>query len=201
MAGGLRLPSLDELTDRIHSLPGVGARTAERIAYHILEMDDKDVDKLVSSIEKAHNGIHRCSICGNYTERDICGICSDETRDKSIICVVEKPKDIISFEKSKALHCNYHVLHGLLRPSVRINTSDMRINELILRIKKDGVKEVIMATDMSVPGEATAMYIAKLIKPVGVKVTRLGFGLSVGADLQYTDEVTLARSLKSRSEL
>ena len=201
MAGYIPIPSFEELTDRIHSLPGVGRKTAERIAYHIVGMDDKEIDKLVGSIMTVHEKIHRCSVCGNYTDKDVCYICSDGGRDESVICVVEKPRDIISFERSGVLNCKYHVLHGLLSPSMRLKPSDLGIDSLVERVKNGSVKEVIMATDPSVAGEATAIYVSKLLKPLGVKVTRLGYGLSVGAELQYADEVTLSRSLDSRCEL
>lgn len=201
MSGYTPIPSFEELTDRIHSLPGVGRKTAERIAYHIVGMDDEELNKLVGSITEVHEKIHRCRICGNYTDKDVCYICAENDRDDSVICVVEKPRDIISFERSGVLHCKYHVLHGLLSPSQKLMPSDIGIDSLVERVKSGSVKEVIMATDPSVAGEATAIYVSKLLKPVGVRVTRLGYGLSVGAELQYADEVTLSRSLDSRCEL
>ena len=201
MGRNLQLPALETLIDLVHSLPGIGRRTAERIAYHIVEMDDSEIDRMIGIITDAKKTIHKCKICGNFTDKEICGVCSDETRDKSIMCVVEKSKDVISFEMSGELHCSYHVLHALLRPSDFEDDSTMRIDQLIGRIRADNVKEVILATDFSVYGEATASYISKRIKPLGVKVTRLGTGISVGTKIQVADTMTLAKSLQSRSEI
>lgn len=185
----------------IQRLPNIGRRSAERIAYHIIETDDRNVDRLVDAIRKAHNNIHKCEICGNYTDKKICSICSDPSRDKSTICVVTRPRDIVAFEKSRVLRCTYHVLHGLLSPAEGIDPDMIEIRSLIRRLRKGGVKEVIMATDPSVTGEATAMYISKLIKPMNIKVTRLGYGISIGSELQYTDEMTLSRALEYRNEI
>ena len=201
MAGFNSIPVYEELVEAIQRLPNIGSRSAERIAYHIIESDEKEVDHLVRAIINAHDKIHKCEICGNYTDQKVCSICSDPSRDKSIICVVTRPRDIVAFEKSRVLRCRYHVLHGLLSPAEGIDPDMIDIRSLINRLKKGGIKEVIMATDPSVTGEATAMYISKLIKPMKIKVTRLGYGISVGSDLQYADEMTLSRSLEYRNEI
>ncbi len=201
MAGYYHLPLYEELVDQIQKLPSLGRKTAERIAYRIIEMSDQESDKLVKSITNAHDKIHRCKICGNYTDKEICSICDDPGRDRSTICVVTRPKDIMSFEKGRVLNCTYHVLHGLLSPMEGITPQMLTIKELMERLKGGNVHEVIMATDPSVTGEATAMYISRLIKPLGIKVTRLGYGLAVGTDLQYADEMTLSRSIKFRNEI
>ncbi len=200
MAGN-RLPPYDKLVEQINRLPSLGRKTSERIAYHIIEMGDGEVEKLVEAILSAHNDIHRCSICGNYTDKEICSICADPTRDKSVICVVTRPRDIMAFEKNRVLKCTYHVLHGLLSPAEGIEPHMINIKSLIERLKKGGIKEVIMATDPSVMGEATAMYISKFIKPMNIKVTRLGYGVAVGSELQYADEMTLSRSIEYRNEI
>lgn len=203
MAGYYTLPPYEELVDQIQKLPSLGRKSAERIAYRIIEMSDEESEKLIKSISAAHNKIHRCKICGNYTDKEICGICDDPQRDRSVICVVTRPKDIMSFEKGRVINCVYHVLHGLLSPMEGITPQMLTIEDLMNRLKnsEQKVKEVIMATDPSVTGEATAMYISRLIKPLGIKVTRLGYGLAVGTDLQYADEMTLSRSIQFRNEI
>ncbi len=201
MADFSQLPVYANLVDRVHALPSIGRKTADKIAYHIIEMSDQDVERLVQAIQDAHQRIHRCSVCGNYTDKDVCSICSDPSRDASTICVVTRPRDIIPFDKSRELNCKFHVLHGLLSPMEGITPDMLTIDQLINRIKNGDVKEVIMATDPSVSGEATAMFISKLIKPLGVRVTRLGYGISIGTDLQYADTMTISRSIQYRNEL
>ena len=192
---------LDRLVEQFERLPGIGHKTAVRLAYFVLSMSESEAKKFSESIIDAHKKIHYCKICCNLTDKDICSICSDDNRDKSIICVVQDPRNVTAFEKTREFNATYHVLHGLLSP-LNGSTPDMiHIKELLQRLNNDVVKEVIMAMDGTVEGEATAVYISKLIKPLGVKVSRLAYGIPVGADLQYADEVTLSRSLRGRVEL
>ncbi len=192
-----QIESLDNLVAQFTKLPSVGSKTAQRYAYSIINMSEEDVNLFAQSLIDAKKKIHYCKTCGNYTDKDECEICA--TRDKSIICVVKDPKDISAFEKTREYKGVYHVLHGTLNPLAGIGPDDIHIKELIKRL--DGVKEVIVATNPDVDGEVTAAYIAKLIKPLGVKVTRLASGVSMGSDIEYTDEVTLTRALQDRKEI
>ena len=192
-----QIESLDNLVAQFTKLPSVGSKTAQRYAYSIINMSEEDVNLFAQSLIDAKKKIHYCKTCGNYTDKDECEICA--TRDKSIICVVKDPKDISAFEKTREYKGVYHVLHGTLNPLAGIGPDDINIKELIKRL--DGVKEVIVATNPDVDGEVTAAYIAKLIKPLGVKVTRLASGVSMGSDIEYTDEVTLTRALQDRKEI
>lgn len=191
------IESLDRLVALFTKLPGVGQKTAQRYAYKIINMPEVEVEEFASAIKDAKQKIHYCKTCGNYTDMDECEIC--KTRDKSIICVVKDPKDIAAFEKVKEYKGVYHVLHGTLSPLANIGPNDIKIKELIQRL--DNVQEVIMATNPDVEGEATAMYIARLIKPMGIKVTRLASGVSIGSDIEYADEITLQRALKDRKNI
>lgn len=193
--------SLERLIEQFERLPGIGHKSAVRLAYFVLSMKESEAEKFASAITDAHKKIHYCKICCNLTDRDICSICADEKRDRSIICVVQDPKDVSTFEKTKELNATYHVLHGLLSPLGGYSPEMLHTKELLKRLNNDEVKEVIMAMDGTVEGEATAMYLSKLIKPLGIRVTRLAYGIPVGADLQYTDEITLSRSLELRTEL
>ena len=184
------------LVAQFSKLPGVGAKTAQRYAYKLINMNEEEVEEFAKAIIETKRNVHYCSICGNYTEEDTCDIC--KTRDKSIICVVKEPKDIVAFEKIKDYNGVYHVLQGTLNPMQGIGVDDIRIKELMSRLV--GVKEVIMATNPDIDGEATATYIARLIKPMGIKVTRLASGISMGSDIEYADEVTLSRALAERKE-
>lgn len=193
--------SLERLIEQFERLPGIGHKTAVRLAYYVLSMKESEAEKFAGAIVDAHKKIHYCKICCNLTDNEVCSVCADEKRDRTIICVVQDPKDVIAFEKTREFNATYHVLHGLLSP-LNGRTPDMiHIKELLARLNNNEVKEVIMATDGTVEGEATAMYLSKLIKPLGVKVSRLAYGIPVGADLQYADEVTLSRSLEGRIEL
>lgn len=185
------------LVAALTKLPGVGAKTAQRYAYAIIRMDEKDVDDFADSVLDCKKRIHYCSVCGNYTDKDVCDICA--TRDKSIICVVKEPKDIIAIERTKDYDGVYHVLHGTLNPLAGIGPDDISIKQLLKRL--DGVKEVILATNLDVDGEATAVYIARLIKPMGIKVTRIAGGISMNSDIEYADEVSLGRAMQNRTEL
>ncbi|MDE6302684.1 MAG: recombination mediator RecR [Clostridia bacterium] len=188
---------LANLIAQLGKLPSVGEKTAARYAYHILNSPQEDVDALIDAIATVKREVHFCSICGNYTENDVCDIC--KSRDKSVICVVKEPKDIVALEKVKDFKGVYHVLGGVISPLEHIGPDDLRIKELIARL--DGVEEVILATNPDVEGEATAMYLARLIKPLGIKCTRIARGLPEGSVIEYADESTLSRALSSRITL
>ena len=190
---------IERLIEYFRSLPGVGYKTAQRYAYSIIEGDKDRAKNFAEAIIEVKEKIGLCKECGNYTDKEICDICSK--RDKQVICVVKSPKDINSMEKVKSYNGVYHVLFGTLSPLDGRGPNDIKIKELLQRVQKDDVKEVIMATDPDVEGDATAMYIAKLIKPLGVKVTRLAQGIAMGSDLEYADEVTLSRALESRRDI
>lgn len=193
------LESIDRLINSFTKLPGVGYKTAERYAYSILKMERQDVKDFVNNMIDVRNNVKFCSHCFNFSEDDICKIC--KTRDNTVICVVEEPKDVLSMEKIKDYTGTYHVLHGTLSPLNGKGPDDLKIKELLLRIKQDNVKEVIMCTNSNVEGEATSMYIASLIKPLGVKVTRLAQGISMGSNLEYQDETTLSKALENRKDI
>lgn len=178
-------------------LPGVGAKTAQRYAYAIINMSEQDASEFAQAILESKERVHYCSICGNYTDQDICDVC--QSRDKSVICVVKEPRDVAAFEKLKDYKGVYHVLHGTINPLMGIGPNDIRVKELLSRL--EGVEEVIMATNPDVDGEATAVYIARLIKPMGIKVTRLAHGIPIGAEIEYADENTLSRALMDRREI
>ena len=188
---------LSKLIAELTKLSGVGEKTAARYAYSILNYSDEDVSALVSAIEDVKKNVHFCKVCGNFTENEVCDIC--QTRDKSIICVVKEPKDVLAFEKIKGYKGVYHILHGVISPMDHVGPNDIRIKELLSRL--DGVQEVILATNPDVEGEATAMYIASLIKPLGIKCTRIARGLPEGSVIEYADENTLSQALKLRVEL
>ncbi len=179
----------------------MGKKTAERLAFHILSMPKGEVEGLASAIRAVKERIRPCSICFNFTEEDPCAFCSDPNRDEGIICVVEEPHDLLSIERSGVHKGRYHVLHGALSPLENIAPEDLKINELLERLKSGKVKEVIIATNPTVEGEATALYLAKLIKPLGIKVTRIAHGVPMGGDLEYTDEATLRKALEGRQEM
>lgn len=185
--------------EQFAKLPGIGMKTAQRLAYYILNLPENEVRTFSENIIKARESVHLCRCCQNFTEKDVCSICSDNERDKSVICVVETPKDVSAFERAGGYDGLYHVLHGLLSPMDGITAENLKIKELISRLAN--VKEVIMATNPTVEGEATAMYLGRLIKPMGIKVTRLAYGLPAGSALEFADDVTLAKALENRNEL
>ena len=180
-------------------LPGVGIKTAQRLAYYMLNLPIEEVEEFAENILKARRSVQLCKCCQNFTELEMCSVCSDENRNKSVVCVVESPKDVSAFERAGGYDGLYHVLHGLLSPMDGITAEDLKIKELIARLSD--VKEVIMATNPTVEGEATAMYISRLIKPMGIKVTRLAYGLPAGSALEFADDVTLVKALENRNEL
>ena len=193
--------SLQELADQFSRLPGIGGKTAQRLAFHVLEMDMNDAQAFADAIIEAKNTVHTCPICQNLTDRQVCPICDDEFRDRSLICVVAEPKDLIAMERSREFSGVYHVLHGVISPLNHVTQDDIRIKELLARVAAGGVREVIMATNPDTEGEATAMYISRLLRPLEVKVTRLAYGVPVGSQLEYADEVTLSRALEGRQEI
>ena len=193
--------SLEKLIEEFRKMPSVGVKSAERMAYYILGLDDSETKSLVDAINNAHTSIHTCNVCCNLTEGEKCNICSNPNRDNSIICVVENPRDVTAFERTHEYKGTYHVLHGIISPMNGVGPDNIRIKELISRMADDSVNEVIMATNPTAEGEATAMYIARLLKPMGIKVSRLAYGIPVGSDLEYADEVTLSRALQGRNLL
>lgn len=193
--------SLQKLIEEFRKMPSVGLKSAERFAYYVLGLDDGAVKSLTDAITDAHEKIHTCSVCCNLTEDEKCNICNNPKRDSSVICVVENPRDITAFERTHEYRGVYHVLHGVMSPMNGIGPNDIRIKELVSRLSDDTVEEVIMATNPTAEGEATAVYISKLLKPMGIKVTRLAYGMPVGSDLEYADEVTLSRALDGRQLL
>ena len=195
------IESLQNLADKFGSLPGVGKKTAMRMAYSVLELPMEEAESFAKAIIDAKEKIHLCPICQNLTDREVCSVCSDLGRDKSVICVVEDARDVSSIEKVREYRGLYHVLHGVISPMNNITPDKIKIAELLGRLAGDEVKEVIVATNPTVEGEATAMYLSKLIKPLGIKVSRLAYGMPVGGDLEYADEVTLFRALEGRRDV
>ncbi|MBP1048189.1 recombination protein RecR [Enterococcus sp. BWM-S5] len=189
------------LIESYMKLPGIGQKTATRLAFYTIDMKEEDVNTFAKSLISVKRDLHFCSICGNITEEDPCDICKDQTRDRSTILVVEESKDVMAMEKVREYHGLYHVLHGVLSPMEGTGPEDINIPSLIQRLHDDEVQEVIIATNATTEGEATAMYLSRLIKPAGIKVTRLAHGLSVGSDIEYADEVTLLKAVEGRREL
>ena len=192
---------LANLIRELSKLPGIGGKSAQRLAFHILSMDDREAEVLANSITRAKSSMRYCSICGNLTESDPCEICSDEKRDRTVICVVEQARDVAAMERMKEYNGLYHVLNGAISPMDGIGPEDINLKQLIIRLQQDDIREVILATNPTIEGEATAMYAARLIKPSGIKVTRIAHGIPVGGDLEYTDEVTLSKAMEGRREL
>ena len=193
--------ALQELADQFARLPGVGGKTAQRLAFHVLSLPYADAQEFADAILKAKKEVHTCPVCQNLTDREICPICDNENRDRSTICVVAEPKDVIALERSREFNGVYHVLHGVISPLNHVTQNDIRVRELLMRVADGSVREIIMATNPDTEGEATAMYISRLLRPMEVKVTRLAYGVPVGGQLEYTDEVTLSRALEGRKEM
>lgn len=192
---------LAKLVEQLRALPGIGAKSAVRLAYHMLEMDADKANALADAIVEAKAKISYCKICFNLTDSNPCRICTSEARDRSVICVVEEPRDVAAMERTRDFKGQYHVLHGSLSPLEGVGPDEIKIKELLVRLHSEQVAEIIMATNPDVEGEATAMYLAKLVKPLGIKVTRIAHGLPVGGDLEYADEVTLSKALENRREM
>ncbi|MBE6686574.1 MAG: recombination protein RecR [Ruminococcaceae bacterium] len=197
----MALPSLEILIEQFRKLPSVGRKSAERMAYSILDYSKEEAELFAKSIIDAKENIKRCKICHNFSEDEICPVCRDDQREKSIICVVEDARDIISLEKVKNYNGVYHVIGGTISPMNGVTPDDLNIKSLLMRINNDGTNEVIIATNPTVEGETTALYISKLIKPLGIKVSRLAYGMPVGGELDHADEVTIMRALEGRREL
>ena len=192
---------LTRLIEQFERLPGIGKKTAQRLAFYVLGLPQEKAQEFAHAILDAQEKIKRCAVCQNLTDEELCPICRSADRDRSILCVVEDPRDVIAFERTKEYHGLYHVLHGLISPMDGIGPEQLTIKELLARLQSGEVQEVVMATNPTVEGEATAMYVARLLKPLGIKVTRLAYGIPVGGNLEYADEVTLYRALEGRSEI
>mgnify|MGYP001954251773 CR=1 FL=1 len=190
-----------KLIDSFSKLPGIGPKTAARLAFYVLRMKDDDVVQFAKSLVNVKRNLSYCSVCCNITDTDPCRICSDQSRDRSVICVVQEAKDVIAMERTKEFHGMYHVLHGAISPMEGIGPDEIKVAELLKRLANDEVQELILATNPNVEGEATAMYLSRLVKPFQLKVTRIAHGLPVGGDLEYADEVTLSKALEGRREL
>lgn len=195
------IPAISRLIDEFARLPGIGRKTAQRLAFHIINQDASEAVKFAEAIMDAKRKVHFCERCFNLTEETLCDICNDQKRDPYIMCVVESPRDLLAIENTKEFHGYYHVLHGAISPMEGIGPNEIKIRELILRLQNDETKEVIVATNPSIEGEATAMYISKLLKGTDIKVSRLAHGIPVGGDLEYADEVTLAKAIEGRRTL
>lgn len=198
---GLFANPVAKLIEEFEKLPGIGHKTAQRLAFHVLNLSEDKVENLACAIKDAKLKTRYCSICSNLTDVDPCGICSSQSRDSSVICVVEDPRDVVAMERTKEFKGLYHVLHGTISPMEGIGPDDIKIKELLARIRDGNVQEVILATNPNIEGEATSMYISKLLKPLGIKTTRIAHGIPVGGDLEYADEVTLAKALEGRREI
>ena len=192
---------LENLIDEFRKLPGIGSKTAQRLAYHVLNLPDEKAFKFSEAIVDAKKKITYCKICQNFSDSEVCSVCASPVRDKTVICVVENPKDVVQMEKTNEFKGLYHVLHGAISPMDNIGPDDIRIKELMVRVAEGEVREVIMATNPNLEGETTAMYISKLLKPFGIKTTRIAHGVPVGGELEYVDEVTLAKAILGRVEL
>jgi recombination protein RecR len=190
--------AVQELIDELGRLPGVGPKSAQRLAFHILEADPEDMKRLVAAISTVKERVKFCTVCGNVTEQELCNICRDPRRDPSVICVVEESKDVLAVERTRSFRGRYHVLGGAINPIAGIGPEQLRIRELLTRLNDGAIQEIIIATDPNLEGEATATYLARMLKSIGITVTRLASGLPVGGDLEYADEVTLGRAFEGR---
>lgn len=199
MSGGIE--PIQKMVNQLSKLPGIGQKTAQRLAYYIISLEEHQVKDLASAIYNGKKQVHFCPVCGNYTDRDPCALCSDTARDASILCVVRDPRDVAAMERMRDYKGQYHVLHGVISPMDGVGPDDIRIRELMARLADGGVREVVLATNPDIEGEATASYIARLIRPMGITVTRIAHGVPVGGDLEYTDEVTLSKAFEGRREI
>ena len=193
--------SFEELIDRFAALPGIGRKSAQRLAFHVLALPEGEAEAFAETILRARRTVHTCPVCQNLTDGELCSVCADERRDRSVICVVAEARDVASLERSREYNGVYHVLHGVLSPMSHIGPDDISISELVKRVADGGVQEVIMATNPDTEGDATAMYIARLLKPFDVRVTRLAYGIPVGSNLEFTDDATLVRALEGRRDM
>ena len=193
--------ALERLTEQFARLPGIGGKTAQRLAFHMLSVPVEEAQAFADAILEARKSVRTCPLCQNLTDQDLCSVCADEERDHGVICVVAEPRDVIAMERAREFHGVYHVLHGVISPLNHMGPDDIRVKELLQRVAQGGVREVIMATNPDTEGEATAMYISRLLRPMEVRVTRLAYGIPVGSQLEYADEVTLLRALEGRQEI
>lgn len=193
--------AMERLTEQFAKLPGIGGKTAQRLAFYVLSQSEEEAMAFANAIVDAKKTVKTCPVCQNLTDEELCPICADSRRDQSVICVVAEPKDVVAMERAREYHGVYHVLHGVISPLNHMGPNDIRIRELLTRISSGDVKEVIMATNPDTEGEATAMYISRLLRPMEIKVTRLAYGIPVGSQLEYADEVTLLRALEGRREI
>ena len=193
--------ALQNLADQFARLPGIGGKTAQRLAFYVLGLPEESAQEFADAIMEAKKSVHTCPVCQNLTDREICPICADDMRDHGIVCVVAEPKDVIAMERSREFRGVYRVLHGVISPLNHVTQDDIKVKELLMRVGSEDVREVIMATNPDTEGEATAMYISRLLRPMEVKVTRLAYGVPVGSQLEYADEVTLSRALEGRQEI
>ena len=193
--------ALQDLADQFARLPGIGGKTAQRLAFHVLGLPQEEAEEFANAILEAKRTVHTCPVCQNLTDRELCPICDNDLRDHGVICVVAEPKDVIAMERSREFNGVYHVLHGVISPLNHVTQDDIKIKELLHRVASTDVREVIMATNPDTEGEATAMYISRLLRPMEIKVTRLAYGVPVGSQLEYADEVTLSRALEGRQEI
>ena len=193
--------ALERLTEQFARLPGIGGKTAQRLAFHVLSLPQEEAQAFAQAIVEAKKTVHTCSVCQNLTDHEVCPICENEQRDHSQICVVAEPRDVIAMERSREYCGVYHVLHGVISPLNHIGPDELKIRELLTRVAQGDVREVIMATNPDTEGEATAMYLSRLLRPLEVKVTRLAYGIPVGSQLEYADEITLLRALEGRREI
>ncbi len=193
--------SFENLIDSFASLPGIGRKSAQRLAFHILSLPAEEAESFANTVLEARRKVHTCPVCQNLTDAELCPVCASDNRDRSVVCVVSEPRDVLSIERSREYRGLYHVLHGALSPMNHIGPDDLRIRELLERVGQGGIEEVIMATNPDTEGDATAMYISRLLRPLGVKVTRLGFGVPVGSNLEYADDATMLKALEGRREM
>ncbi len=193
--------SLENLVDKFASLPGIGRKSAQRLAFHVLSLPETEARSFADAIVAAKVSVHCCSVCQNLTEDEVCSICASSTREQGTICVVSEPRDVLSIERGREYNGTYHVLHGVLSPMSHVGPDDIRIKELLVRVAENEIEEVIMATNPDTEGEATAMYISRLLKPFDIKVTRLAYGIPVGSNLEFADDATLNRAIEGRTEM
>ena len=193
--------SLETLIEKFASLPGIGRKSAQRLAFHVLALPEEEAIAFANAIVEARTSVHCCKICQNLTEGEICSICASDRRDKSTVCVVSEPRDVLSIERGREYNGTYHVLHGVLSPMNHVGPDDIRIKELLVRVSEEDIGEIIMATNPDTEGEATAMYISRLLKPFQIKVTRLAYGIPVGSNLEFADDATINRAIEGRTEM
>jgi recombination protein RecR len=196
-----QIASLSRLVEQLERLPGIGHKSAQRLAFHLLNIPEKSAEDFLEAVRDAREKIHECAVCCNLADQELCPVCRADNRDTGVICVVEDPRDVMALERTREYSGTYHVLHGTISPMDGIGPEQLRIKELLTRVTEIDVREIIMATNPTVEGEATAMYLSKLLKPFGIPVTRLAYGIPVGGDLEYADEITLRRSLEGRSRI